>query len=82
MARAVRECLRCYPPFGSEFEPAGSERLALGLIEVRGYDDCLNGAALPGLGKAGAEQPDAGRRPFGGRVTTKSSIWQVRPPGS
>jgi hypothetical protein len=34
---------------------------------VRCHDDCLNGAAPPGFGKAGAEQPDAGRRPSGGR---------------
>jgi hypothetical protein len=67
LPQAVRECLRCDPPFRGDFEPAGSERLALGLIEVRCYDDCLNGAAPPGLGEAGAEQTDAGRRPSGGR---------------
>jgi 2-keto-3-deoxy-L-rhamnonate aldolase RhmA len=33
--------------------------LALELVEVAGYDGCLNGAAQLGLGQASAKQPGA-----------------------
>ncbi len=67
LAWAWWECLRCYPPFGGDVEPAGAECPALGLIKVSCYDDGLDGAMPPGFGKARTKQPDAGRRPFRGR---------------
>src|SRR3984957_6566510 len=56
--------IRRHPPLGGDFESAGAERLALGVIEVRGDDDCLDGAAPRGLGQARAQQRRARRRPF------------------
>ena len=61
------QTLRRHPPLRGDFEPAGAQRLALGLIEVRRHHDRLDRAALPGFGQGGAQQPDAGRRPVGGR---------------
>src|ERR1700733_7781790 len=44
------------PPLRGDFESAGAERLTLGIIEVRGDDDGLDGAAPRGLDQARAQQ--------------------------